>query len=97
VAIVGTLALDAAKSAAFMGNAPQKAGDRRLTNLKQTINGDIWFDDNAGQIVKMLVKLNTQSAGVGTAKARDANSKPRPWKSFQNFDGTLAMQLRKVS
>jgi hypothetical protein len=97
VAIAGTLALDAAKSAALMGNTAQKAGDRRLTSLKQTINGDIWFDDKAGQIVKMVVKLNTQSAGVGTAKAKDTTSKPRPWKSYQNFDGTLAMQLRKVS
>lgn len=99
VAIAGTLALDSAKAAALMGNAPQGQGARslRLTNFKQTINGDIWFDDKAGQIVKMVVKLNTQSAGTGTAKPKDAGSKPRPWKSFQNFDGTLAMQLRNVS
>jgi hypothetical protein len=82
-----------------MGNAPQGQGARsaRLTNLKQTINGDIWFDDKAGQIVKMVVNLNTQSAGVGTARPRDAGSQPRPWKSFQNFAGTLAMQLRNAS
>jgi hypothetical protein len=96
VGIQGILSLDAAKAAALMGGTSQGAGDRRLTSLKQTINGDIWFDDKAGQIVKMVVKLNTQSAGVGTAKARDADSKPRPWKSYQNFDGTLAMQLRVV-
>jgi hypothetical protein len=102
VAIQGTLSLDGAKVDALMpqtaGSREKKQdGSRRLITFKQSISGDIWFDDVAGQMVKMEVRLNTQSAFVGEAKPKEAQLPPRPWKSYQNFDGTLAMQLRTVS
>jgi hypothetical protein len=97
VAVQGTMSLDAAAAASLMSRDAKQDAKQRLTSMKQTVNGDIWFDAAAGQIVKVLLKLNMQSAGAGTAPAKDAASKPRPWKSFQNFDGTVQMQLRKIS
>ena len=70
-----------------------------IDRVKQVINGDIWFDAAAGQMVRAVMKLHLQSEGSGTAKSRidDDAAAPKPWTSTQEFEGTMRLNLRSVS
>jgi hypothetical protein len=60
-----------------------------LMTMAQKIKGDVWFDPDAGQIVKMDVRLNSSAEGRPAAgKPTDGN---------MNFNGKLLMELRKIS
>jgi hypothetical protein len=60
-----------------------------LMTMAQKIKGDVWFDRDAGQIVKMDVRLNSSAEG------RPAAGKPTD--GTMNFNGRLLMDLRKIS
>jgi hypothetical protein len=95
VSVSGTLSLSGAKADAVLGTDGDSS--RRLTGMKQTVIGDVWFDAAAGQIVKANLRLNTQSSAAGTAKPKNEGDKPRNWTSTQDFEGTVQIVLSKVS
>lgn len=70
-----------------------------IDRVKQVINGDIWFDAAAGQMVRTVMKVHLQSEGSGAAKSRldDDDAAPKPWTSTQEFEGTVNLNLRGVS
>lgn len=91
----GTLALDKDK-AALLNAANTRPGAMRLNSARQTINGDIWFDSAAGQIVRIVLKVQLQSSSTGTTPAKDAAAKAQTWDLAQDFNGTLQMQMGTV-
>ncbi len=91
----GTLVLDKAK-AAILNAASTDPNRPRLNSARSVINGDIWLDADAGQIVRVLLKVQLQSSSTGTAPAKDANAKPQTFDLAQDFNGTLRMTLGKV-
>ncbi|HVF09688.1 MAG TPA: hypothetical protein VNA16_02745 [Abditibacteriaceae bacterium] len=90
IGVEGEVVLDAERIAALTKQADAKRGMPRLADAKQTVKGSIWFDAVAGQVVRADLKLQTTAHGQG--KSTDAAGK-----SYMNFDGTLQMQLNKVS
>lgn len=91
----GTLVLDKAK-AAILNAANTDPNRPRLNSARSVINGDIWLDADAGQIVRVLLKVQLQSSSTGTAPAKEANAKPQTFELAQDFNGTLQMRLGKV-
>lgn len=102
IGVRGALGLDKDK-AAMLAGAGNRAGDerggsRKLTNARQLVDGDIWFDAAMGQVVRVTLKLHGQFAQSGVTPPKDpAKAKAKAWNATQDFDGTLQMQLRKVS
>ena len=65
----------------------------RLTDAKQTVDGDLWFDADAGQLVKAILNLHSHAGGT-LPKAPDAPATiglPKP--STLDFDGIVQIQL----
>lgn len=101
VAVRGALTLDEHSAALLSEGAGDRSNNgaprgQRLIDASQTVDGDIWFDASAGQIVRAVLKLQTQARNQGTTRARN-NTQPRTWNSAQKFAGTLEMKLRKGS
>jgi hypothetical protein len=98
VAVQGALTLDERNAALLSDEVAERTNNgalrgQRLVNASQTVDGDIWFDASAGQIVRAVLKLQTQAKNQGTTPARN-NAQPRTWNSAQKFAGTLEMKLR---
>ena len=96
ISVNGAIVIDAAKAAIL--NAAKPAGSlskdtARLVSDSKTVNGDIWFDANAGRIARAELKVAASNVMSGTSKSGDS----RAWNSTQGFDGTFAMQLSGVS
>lgn len=103
IGVRGTLGLDkdnAARLTRGAGNAPDgndRSGSQQLTNARQIVDGDIWFDAALGQITRVSLKLHGQFAQAGVAPPKNpAKDKAKAWKAAQEFEGTLQMQLRPV-
>lgn len=92
----GTLSLDKDK-AAILNAANTRPNATRLNSARQTVNGDIWLDAKAGQIMRIVLKVQLQSSSTGTTPAKDAKSKAQTWDLAQDFNGTLQMKLGKVA
>jgi hypothetical protein len=100
VAVQGVLALDEQNAALLSEGVAERTNNgalrgQRLVNASQTVDGDIWFDASAGQIVRAVLKLKAKAKNQGTTRARN-NAQPRTWNSAQKFAGTLEMKLRAV-
>jgi hypothetical protein len=95
VSVSGTLSLSGDKANAVLGTDGDSS--RRLTGMKQSVMGDVWFDATAGYIVKANLRLNTQSSAAGTAQPKNQGDKPRKWTSTQDFEGTVQLLLNKVA
>lgn len=93
----GTLVLDKEKAAILnAANAKANPNAPRLISARQVINGDIWLDAAAGQIVRVVLKVQAQSSATATTPAKNPKEKAQPWNIAQDFDGTLKMNLGKV-
>ncbi|HEX8833791.1 MAG TPA: hypothetical protein VF719_06300 [Abditibacteriaceae bacterium] len=97
VAVLGNLDVDKARAGQINDAVGGKANGNKLTSASQKVTGDLWFDATAGQLVRANLKLNTQLAGVGVTPAKDGKGKAQTWGNGQSFNGTLKLQLRKVS
>lgn len=83
----------------FGNNAP-KLGGAGLQHAHQQLTGDLWFDAAAGQVVRGEFDVQSQVTthpAAPTPTANDAGDKPPTAGSTMSFNGTVQMQLRKVS
>ena len=88
VGVDGAMALDAAKIKQVNGaGAAAGAGLGALTNAKQTVKGDIWFDAGAGQAVRVEVQIAAQLAGRGPATPGHPGEE-----SWTDFTGTVKLE-----
>ena len=110
VALSGAFDIDAAK-AKIIGDATRAASPETapvappkknvpsttldLADAKQKFTGDLWLDTASGQLVRaeLAMQIHAHSTGVIKNKA----GRTRPTEDWADFDGTLQMQLRKVS
>ena len=90
VAIEGDVVIDAQKAASVSKKANEKTGMPRLTDARQEVKGKVWLDAAAGQVVRADLKLQTVAHGQGKSNGAAGNS-------YANFEGTLTMELNKVS
>jgi hypothetical protein len=105
VALQGTLNLDAAKAktlnSATRAAAPPKPETkgplttRELADASGKMSGDVWLDVANGQIVRAEVTLQGKMHGKGTI--RNKAGRTRPTEEWADFDGTIQLQLRRVS
>lgn len=91
VAIKGILDLDKAKAARL--NSGQGT---RLTNATQKLNGYLWFDSDAGQLVRADLHLSGNMAGIIAMPPRNPGDTPAPFAANQKFDGTVKLQLKSA-
>lgn len=74
------------------GNANQV-----LTGVAQSIQGDLWFDADAGHLVRAELNVSSQAFGRDRPVAGKPAPKPNAADSWLDFSGTVQMQLKKVS
>ncbi|MBV9469536.1 MAG: hypothetical protein JOZ57_09865, partial [Abitibacteriaceae bacterium] len=112
IAVKGMVDIDEKTAAALAQSVPpqlHKAGAAKanapaLQHSKQQFSGDLWFDASAGQLVRVemdvqsLVTAHNVGGQTANGQKKNAQAKPNPDEdSAMAFNGTLQMQLRKVS
>jgi hypothetical protein len=91
IGVKGQIQIDASKVNALSKNAPLPAANAmsvELENANQTVEGDIWFDAETGQINKADLILNSNA---NTTTHGTAGKKGTP--SWLDFTGTLQLKL----
>ena len=93
VALKGTFDIDKAKAARLN---PAGKGSR-LENASQKIDGDLWFDAAAGQLVRADLKLSGGLAGFIAQPAKSPADTPTAYAASQRFNGTLKLNLKSAT
>lgn len=106
VNVDGAMTIDKAKAAilnaAAGAAAADKIGGNKITSANQKVTGDLWFDAEAGQLVKADLILRSQFKGIfdssvmnfGKAAPNPATVKTAPFSSTQSFYGSVKLALR---
>ena len=68
---------------------------QELADAKQKLSGDLWLDANSGQLMRADLTVQTHLHSKGTI--RNKAGRTRPTEDWADFNGTVKMELRKVS
>jgi hypothetical protein len=91
IGVKGQIEVDATKVNALRKNAPAQAGNMltmQLENASQSVEGDIWFDAEGGQINKADLILGSTASTI-----TPGNDGKKGTPSWLDFTGTLLLKL----
>ncbi len=91
VNVSGTIDISGAKAQAINDAIKSNKDAPRVVAANQTVNGDVLFDAEAGQIARAWFKVVAKNEMRGTTPAKD-KQRAASWTLKNGFSGTLQMQ-----